>query len=252
MVRTLQGSVPVLIVAGLWELTSRLALIDPEHLPPVSAILRAWADLVFSGHILPHLAATLYRALAGLLLAIVFGVALGVWMARSRPVERFVDPLITLTYPLPKVAIIPLTMLWFGIGHLAKILVVFIGCMMPVIIHTFHGARGADHLLIWSAQAMGAGERAILRKVILPAALPAVLSGIRIALAFSFVIVIGAELVASRAGLGNLILGFGENGVYDYMFATILAVLIVAVLMDRGYLQLMGRALRWYESGESS
>ena len=244
--RAAMGALQVVAVAGLWEATSRLGIIDPEFLPPVTRIVAAWADLALSGHVLPHLAASLYRALTGFLLAVAVGVVLGVWMARSRALEGFCDPLITLTYPLPKVAIIPLTMIWFGIGHFAKTLVVFIGCLMPVVIHAFHGARGTDHVLVWSAQAMGAREREVLRRVVLPAALPSILAGIRIALNFSFVLVIGAELVASRVGLGNLILGFGENGAYDYMFATILAVLIVAVAMDRAYLALMTRALHWH------
>lgn len=246
--RTLGRALPLLAVAGLWETTARSGVVDPDFLPPVTRILAAWADLTFSGAILPHLAASLYRALVGLVLAATVGTICGVWMARWRALEHFLDPLITLTYPLPKVAIIPLTMIWFGIGHLADVIVVFIGCLMPVVIHAFHGTRGADHLLIWSARAMGAGEREVLRRVLLPAALPSLLAGVRIALNFSFVLVIGAELVASRVGLGYLILGFGENGAYDYMFATVLAVLIVAVATDRVYLAFMGGALRWHES----
>ncbi len=241
-------AVPVVAAAALWEATGRSGVIDPEFLPPVTRIVEAWANLTFSGQILPHLVATLYRSFTGFVLAVAAGAVLGVWMARSRPAEGFFEPLVTLTYPLPKVAIIPLTMIWFGIGHFAKILVVFVGCLMPVVIHAFHGARGVDHLLVWSAQAMGAGEREVLRRVVLPAALPSLLAGIRIALNFSFVLVIGAELVASRVGLGHLILGFGENGAYDYMFAAILAVLIVAVAMDRAYLAFMERALWWHGS----
>lgn len=241
--------VPLLIVALLWEGAVRTGIISSDLLPSLVAVWAAFVDLLRSGMLLENLAATLFRALLGLLSGIVVGVLLGVVMAQYRRAESFLNPLVTATYPLPKSTLIPLTIMWFGIGHFSKVLVIFLGCLAPMVIHTYHGARGVDRQLIWSAQSLGTSRQDLLKKIIIPAALPHILTGIRIAIGFSFLIVIGAEMVASRIGVGHLILEYGEGAIYDFMFAVVFTIVALALAVDRGYMLLARRYLRWFEEG---
>ena len=238
---------PLLVFAAAWEALSRGGILDPEVLPPLSVIGEAFMELLRSGMLMSNLVASLYRALLGLLGGVVVGIFLGVIMAQYRRAESFFNPLVTATYPLPKSTLIPLTIMWFGIGHFSKVLVIFLGCLAPMIINTYHGAKGVDHLLIWSAQSLGTSRRDLLKKIIVPAALPQILTGIRIAIGFAFLIVIGAELVASRIGMGHLILEYGEGGIYDFMLATVFTIVVFAFAVDRGYVILARRVLGWFE-----
>src|SRR5262245_33237479 len=172
-------------------------------------------------------------------------------MATSRHAERFFDPLVSLIYPLPKTALVPLTMVWLGVTDKAAILVVFLACLLPMVVNTYHGVRNVDRVPVWSARSLGTPERRLLMRLVIPAALPYIWNGIRIALPVSFIVVISVELVASKAGVGNLISGYGSMGVYDYMFATILAFVAVAFVADRCAVRLGGRALAWHEEREA-
>lgn len=236
---------PLLLLAIAWEAIPRLGLIDPDTLPPLSAVLRAWLQLLRDGDLALNGLSSLQNLTAGLALAIVTGVALGVLMAWYRPVEILVNPLICVLYPLPRSALIPVMILWFGLGAASKIAAVFLGCLLPVVIGAFNGARGVEHVLIWSALAAGARPSEVLWDVIVPAAMPEILAGIRNALALSFILLIAAELLISQRGMGYLISSFGEAGAYDAMFAGVLTVSAVGFFADRLYLLLMGRALRW-------
>jgi NitT/TauT family transport system permease protein len=148
-------------------------------------------------------------------------------------------------YPLPRSALIPVMILWFGLGAASKIAAVFLGCLLPVVIGAFNGARGVEQVLIWSALAAGAKRHQVLWEVVLPAAMPEILAGIRNALALSFILLVAAELLISQRGMGYLISSYGEGGAYDAMFAGVLTVSAVGFFADRLYLLLMGWALRW-------
>ena len=152
-------------------------------------------------------------------------------------------------YPLPKSALIPLLILWFGIGHNSKIFAVFLGCLLPIIISSFNGTRGVQNQLVWSARSLGTGPTRILWKVYFAAALPEIMSGMRIALAMSYTLLISSEFLIARAGLGFLIQKIGEQGDYAGMFAGILIVALIGFGADRLFVHIMGRALRWQEQG---
>jgi ABC-type nitrate/sulfonate/bicarbonate transport system permease component len=166
-------------------------------------------------------------------------------MARFEPVNLILSPLVEVFYPLPKSALIPVCAIWLGFGDGSKILLIFLGCMIPVTIGAFNGARGADQGLVWSARSLGASRLRTLWDVVLPSALPEILGSIRIALAISFVLLVSSELLVSRQGLGYLIGFFGDGGVYDAMFATVLTVSLLGFLADRLYQGVMRRALAW-------
>ena len=145
-------------------------------------------------------------------------------MAWWRPVNAALGPLVEMFYPMPKSALIPVTVLWLGFGDGSKILLIFLGCMLPVTIGAFNGARGSDQALVWSARSMGASRMRMLWDVVVPSALPEMLNGIRTALALAFILLVSSELIVAREGLGYLIGYLGANGTYDAMFAVVLTV----------------------------
>jgi ABC-type nitrate/sulfonate/bicarbonate transport system permease component len=238
---------PLLILALAWEVVAKLNLVDSSALPPLSKIAIAWVDLVRDGELIDNGGASLYRAFAGLALAVAVGAALGMAMARWRLFDVFVNPLVELFYPLPKSALIPVTVLWLGFGDGSKILLIFLGCMIPVTIGAYNGARGSDHALVWSARSMGAGSLRMMWDVIMPSALPELLNGIRTALALAFILLVSSELIVSQKGFGYLIGYLGSTGTYDAMYAVVLTVAFLGFAADRLYQLLMHRLLRWQE-----
>jgi NitT/TauT family transport system permease protein len=236
---------PLLILAFAWEAVARLGLVSSLALPPLSKVMAAWIDLVRDGELIQNGAASLYRAGLGLALAVVIGAALGIAMAWWRSVDVLVGPLVELIYPMPKSALIPVTVLWLGFGDGSKILLIFLGCMLPVTLAAFNGARGAEAVLVWSARSMGAGRLRVLRDVVLPSAMPELLNGIRSALALAFILLVSSELIVAQQGFGYLIGFLGASGAYEGMFAVVLTVAMLGFAADRAYGVLMRRALQW-------
>jgi ABC-type nitrate/sulfonate/bicarbonate transport system permease component len=243
----LDRSLPLIILAVGWELTSRFELVSSSALPPLTEVLASWWSMVLSGELLTNGAASLYRTVAGLGLAIVVGAALGIAMAWWRPVNALLNPLVELFYPVPKSALIPVTVIWLGFGDGSKILLIFMGCMVPITIGAFNGARGSDQALVWSARSMGASRTRMLWDVVVPSAMPELLNGIRTALALSFILLVSSELIVAREGFGYLIGYLGANGSYDAMFAVVLTVAFLGFAADRAYQMLMHRMLLWRE-----
>jgi ABC-type nitrate/sulfonate/bicarbonate transport system permease component len=238
---------PLVILAFAWEITARFNLIDSQALPPLSHVATAWADLIRDGELVDNGAASLYRGGMGLLLAVAVGGGLGLLMARWRLLDVFINPLVELFYPLPKSALIPVTVLWLGFGDGSKILLIFLGCMIPVTIGAYNGARGSEQALVWSARSMGAGRLRLLWDVILPSALPELLNGIRTALALAFILLVSSELIVSQQGFGYLIGYLGSTGAYEGMYAVVLTVAFLGFAADRLYQLLMQWLLQWRE-----
>jgi len=238
---------PLLLLALAWELSARLGLVSTLALPPLSEVLVAWVDLVKSGELVTNAAASLWRAGAGLFLSIVIGATLGILMAWWKPVNVLLSPLVEMFYPMPKSALIPVTVLWLGFGNGSKILLIFLGCMLPVTIGAFNGARSSEQVLVWSARSMGANRLRMLWDVVVPSAMPELLNGVRTALALSFILLVSSELIVAQQGLGYLIGFLGANGTYDAMFAVVLTVAFLGFAADRIYLLVMQRVLRWQE-----
>jgi ABC-type nitrate/sulfonate/bicarbonate transport system permease component len=236
---------PLLLLAFAWEIGARTGLVSTLALPPLSEVLAAWVDLVRDGELVTNGAASLWRAAAGLLLAIGIGGVLGIVMAWWRPVNVLLGPLVEIFYPMPKSALIPVTVLWLGFGNGSKILLILLGCMLPVTIGAFNGARSSEQALVWSARSMGASRLRMLWDVVVPSALPELLNGIRTALALSFILLVSSELIAAQQGFGYLIGFLGASGTYDAMFAVVLTVALLGFIADRIYLLVMHRMLRW-------
>jgi NitT/TauT family transport system permease protein len=232
-------------MAVAWEMTTRMGLVSQLALPPLSQVVLAWMEMLKSGELFANGTSSLWRAGAGLGLAIAVGAALGVAMAWWRPVNAALGPLVEMLYPVPKSALIPVTVLWLGFGDGSKILLICLGCMLPVTLGTFNGARGSDQALVWSARSLGANRLSVLWDVVLPSALPEMLNAIRTALALAFILLVSAELIVAREGLGYLIGYLGANGTYDAMFAVVLTVAFLGFAADRAYQALMQRLLIW-------
>jgi ABC-type nitrate/sulfonate/bicarbonate transport system permease component len=245
--QTLLRYSPLLVLALAWEIGARTGLVSTLALPPLSTVIAAWIELLRDGELVVNGAASLWRAGAGLFLAVVIGAALGIFMAWWRPVNVLLSPLVEMFYPMPKSALIPVTVLWLGFGNGSKILLIFLGCMLPVTIGAFNGARSSEQALVWSARSMGANRLRVLWDVVVPSAMPELLNGIRTALALSFILLVSSELIAAREGFGHLIGFLGASGTYDAMFAVVLTVALLGFVADRAYLILMERMLRWQD-----
>ena len=236
---------PLLLLALIWEGIVQLGLISRDVLPSLSDVASAGWRLAKEGDFWSNGAASLWRGSAGLALAIVIGAVVGILMAWWRGVEAFMGPLVEALYPMPKSALIPVTALWLGFGDGSKILLIFLGCMLPVTLAAYNGARSCEQQLVWSARSLGASRFRVLLDVVLPSALPELLNGIRSALALSFVLLVSSELIVARKGLGYLIGFLGEGGLYDAMFAVVLVVAFLGFFADRIYQAFADRVLAW-------
>ena len=238
---------PLVLLAVAWELVARFELVSTSALPPLTSVFVAWFEMLTSGELLKNASFSLYRASIGLLLALLVGSVLGIAMAWSRSVNAVLGPLVEMLYPMPKTALIPITVIWLGFGDGSKVLLIFLGCMLPVTIGAFNGARGSDQALVWSARSMGANRLRMLWDVVVPSALPELLNGTRTALALAFILMVTSELIVSRNGLGNLIGFLGANGSYEAMYAVVLTVAFLGFGADRIYQLFMRRLLLWRE-----
>ena len=239
---------PFVIFVVVWQLAVDLDLVDRAFLPSFTATVAALWEMTRNGEIVVNLLVSMYRAFGGLVIGSILGVALGLAMATSRRADEFFGPLVATTYSLPKSSLVPLFILWFGIGDVTNILSVVLACLLPVIVSTYHGVKAVPSVMVWSARAMGTPHRLILWRILLPGASLSIFTGIRIALGFCFVLTISAEMIAAKTGIGKLIFLYGENGAYAYMFGGLLAIIIVAYAADRALLAAMNYLLRWHDS----
>jgi ABC-type nitrate/sulfonate/bicarbonate transport system permease component len=245
MKQSLIRYLPLLLLAIAWELVARLELVSTSALPPLSDVVWAGLAMIRDGELISNGASSLYRAGAGLGLAILIGGMIGIAMAWWKPVNVLVAPLVEVFYPLPKSALIPVTVIWLGFGDGSKILLIFLGCMLPVTIGAFNGARSSEQALVWSARSMGASRLRMLWDVVVPSAMPELLNGIRTALALSFILLVSSELIVAQKGFGHLIGSLGANGSYDAMYAVVLTVAFLGFAADRLYLLITKRTLAW-------
>ena len=238
---------PLLLLLISWVIISRFGLVSPDMLPAVEEVAIKWWQMLLHDDLVVHAAFSLMRAASGLGLAILVGIGLGILIAKSKWMELLLQPMLTFLYPLPKSALIPVIIIWLGFGHSAQITVIFLGCLLPVLLSSVNGARGVETTLIWSSQSLGTTRWGMLRHVIFRAALPEILSGIRISLAISFVLLISAEMVGARKGMGFLIAFLGDSGEYPGMFGVAFMVIFFGFATDRFYLWMMRYLLRYRE-----
>ncbi|QDM20782.1 ABC transporter permease [Tardiphaga sp. vice154] len=239
---------PLLLVAAVWEAATQGGLVRPIFLPPLSSVIASFPDLVRSGEIVEPLLVSMYRAAAGLAIAMIAGVSLGFMMARIRWIKWLFEPLIALSFPSPKVAFLPIFILWFGIDHLSKIALVVSTCIFPFIIAAEAGARTVPRVQLWAADMMGTSRMTTLWKIILPASLPSLMSGMRIAVPFALVSTFTAEMIAGGGGLGGGLVYAQRFFETITVFALLLVMIVIGYLIDLLVLGLRHRVLRWHQA----
>jgi ABC-type nitrate/sulfonate/bicarbonate transport system permease component len=247
LLHSLGRAYPLLLLALLWEGAARFGLVHAIFLPPLSRVLLRLYELTTAGELFEPLLVSLYRAAAGLALSVAAGVALGLLMARFRLVEWLLNPVLVIGFPAPKVAFLPIFILWFGIDHLSKIALVTAFCVFPIIIAAHAGSARVPRAQIWAARAMGASSLATLWLIVLPASLPSLLSGLRVAVPYALVSAFTAEMIAGGGGLGGDLVYAQRNFETATVFAILIVMLVVGYLVDHGTLLLRRRILRWHE-----
>jgi ABC-type nitrate/sulfonate/bicarbonate transport system permease component len=245
--RTLVAAYPLLLVAAVWEAAARLGYVRPVFLPPLSTVIAQFVPLAQAGDLLAPLLISLYRTGVGLAIAIVVGVVVGFLMARVRFVRWLLDPLIAFSFPSPKVAFLPVFILWFGIDHLSKIALVAFTCVFPFIVAAYAGATTVPTNQLWAARAMGTGNLGLLRRVILPASMPSLMSGVRVGVPYALVSTFSAEMIAGGGGLGGEMVLAQRYFETPTVFVYLLIMLATGYLIDFGVLRLREHVLRWHE-----
>jgi ABC-type nitrate/sulfonate/bicarbonate transport system permease component len=238
--------VPLLLLAAAWQTASVSRLLPASVLPSFWDVAASLGAMMRSGELITHTLASFARAGGGFFLAVGIGIALGLLMARIRIVERALEPILLLIYPVPKPAMIPLFMVWLGIGNASKVAVIALACLLPIVNSTFNGVRSVDQTLIWSAQARGTSSRRLLWRVVLPAALPQIATGVRTAIAIAIIVMVSSEFIASESGLGYLIFSYGGVGADDAMLAVVIYLATLGFLVDRCYLAGLQHLIAWH------
>ena len=240
---------PLLLVLAAWEAVARAGLIRPLFLPTITAVMEQFWILLLDGEIVTPLLVSLYRAFAGLALAVVFGVLAGLLMARFKWANWTLDPLVSLGFPAPKIAFVPIFILWFGIDHLSKILLVAFTCVFPMIVATYHGAIAVSRTVIWSAEAMGTPERKLLYRIIFPAAQPYIFSGVRVTVPVALIIAFTAEMIAGGGGVGAALMFAQRFFQTPTVFVYILVMLATGFILDLVMLRLRHWLIPWDDEG---
>jgi ABC-type nitrate/sulfonate/bicarbonate transport system permease component len=242
------GLPPLLACAGLlvaWELASYASAIS--GLPPAHVALREVPGILTDKQSLLDILASIRRMVTGFALALAFAVPVGLMMGRSRLVAAFFNPLLMIIYPVPKAALMPLIMLWLGVGDASKTLVIFLGVSLPVIYHAFQGARAVEEKMLWSAAAMGLDARARLFRVVFPAALPEIMVGVRTGLVLALITMVTSEMIARKQGVGDLLFNALAMAQYETVYATIIIIGMLGFLVDALFERLRARVVAWAE-----
>ena len=240
---------PYVTIAALllaWELAARLEIVIAFLLPPLSIVLTRIGSDIMSGQLPLDVAITLYRTVLAFGLAAVIGVTLGILISRVSWIRWFFDPMISIGLPMPKIALLPIFMLWFGLFDLSKILMVAFSASFQIVIATWSATQAVEKELIWSAQSLGASRREILRQVILPAAMPQILTGLQIAVPICLIVVLITEMIMGGQGLGDSMLRSARYVDSPGVFAGIVEIGVLGFCVIKSMEYVRGKLLFWH------
>src|SRR6202165_792705 len=241
---------PLLACFGLlaiWQVAA--LLLNNDSFPTAIEAIRAIPSILGDKESLINILASLRRMVVGFSLAVIVSIPLGLMMGRSRVVASFFNPLLMVTYPVPKAALMPIIMLWLGVGDIAKMLVIFLGVSLPVIYHSFQGAKAVEEKMLWSGAAMGLWAPQRMIRIVLPAALPEILTGCRTGLVLALITMVTSEMIARQSGAGNILFNSLDMGQYDTVYAMIIIIGAMGIGLDAAFERLRGRLVRWSEPG---
>jgi len=230
----------------VWEAVARSGTVTAYMLPgPAAVFERIGADAI-AGDLWINMALTLYRAFAGFAIAAVVGIALGFAMARNRIANWFFDPIISVGFPMPKIAFLPIVILWLGLFDVTKVTMVALDAVFPVITATLAGIAGVERELIWSARNMGANPREVLHQVVWPAALPQIMTGLQVALPIALIVAVVTEMVMGGYGLGGAMMTAWRFANSAGVFAGIVEIAAVGYVVVKGMALVRHRLLLWH------
>ena len=236
-------SIPLLLL--IWQVAVASGLVESRLLPSPGSVWTALATEVGNGTLIYHAGVTVSRALAGFLLAALVGIPFAGAMARSALVRNLFEPIFFLGYPIPKIALFPVFTYIFGIGTPSKIAFTFLECLYPIVVTCYFGFRAVQTRLIWSAQNCGASRSTILRRVILPATMPSIFSGLRVALPVAIIVVVITEMIGDSIGLGYYITIWSTRFTFANVYAAIIVIGLCGLVLDQALLVLRHRAVYW-------
>lgn len=242
----LWGVLLPLSVIALWEFVTRERLVSAFLLPPFSRVAeRLWTDFA-SGELLALAGQSFARLVISYVIAVFLGVLLGILMARIRFIRWVLDPLLSIGLPAPKIAFLPIFVLWFGVFDKPKIIMTIVACIFPVIAGTWSGTQGVDKYLVWSAQNLGASRRELLTQVIFPAALPSILTAMQVALPIAFIVVVVTEMLTGGDGLGGSMIEAAKLADATGVFANLIVIGLMGFALLGGLQVTRRKILRWH------
>ncbi len=245
--RLAAGWLPVVALLAVWEVFSRSGAVTPFMLPSLSSVLQRIVSDAGSGELLINVGLTLYRALIGFLAASVCGVMLGLLIARVSFIRWFFDPIISVAFPMPKIAFLPIFILWFGFFDLSKIWMVVFNTVFPVVTATIVAIQGVEREILWSARSLGTSERRLLWQIMLPAGLPQILTGLQIALPIALIVEIVTEMSMGGYGIGGAMLQASRFADSRGVFAGIIVTAVVGYALVKGMALVRRRLLLWHQ-----
>jgi len=237
----------IIVLAAAWEWFARSGAVTPFMLPRLSLVLeRIWSDLL-TGDLLMNTGVTVYRAMAGFAIAAVAGIVLGMAISRGRLAHWFFDPIISVGFPMPKIAFLPVVILWLGVYDVSKISMVVLDAIFPVVTATVIGIRGVERELIWSARNMGASERELLWQIAVPAALPQIITGLQVALPIALIVAVVTEMLMGGYGLGGAMMTASRFADSRGVFAGIVEIAVVGYVLVKAMTIVRRRLLLWHQ-----
>lgn len=245
LIQRTPGIILIIVLLALWQFAVTARLIDTPSFPKVTDIFSRWAEMMVSGDMLEALVPTLRRVAVGYVVAVGLAVPLGAMMGSNRFFFNLFEPVTELLRPIPSAAYVPVAILLLGVGDSMKVTVIAVACFFPVLLNTYGGVRGCDRILIDTGRTFGYGSMARLRKVVLPSALPDILTGMRISLGIGLIVTIIAEMLGGNDGMGYLILNSQRVFRIPEMFAAIFMLGAVGYLLNLAFVRVESYVLRW-------
>ena len=237
--------VSILCLLAVWELICQSGVVSSLFLPAPTAIISALLQMIADGEIGVSLAASLYRILAGFFIGSLIGLAVGLVTGTSALMDKIGTPIVNAIYPIPKIALLPLFILWLGIGELSKVTIIALGVFFPVAMNTYSGVKNVDTLLLKVAASFNASWWMTMKSVVLPNALPMIFAGLRLAAGTSLLLLVAAEMIAAQVGIGALILHYGDLMITDRLMAGVIVLSLLGLVFNLILQFLERKAIPW-------
>ncbi len=237
--------VSILCLLAIWELICQSGVVSSLFLPAPTSIISALLQMIADGEIGVSLAASLYRILAGFFIGSFVGLAVGLVTGTSALMDKIGTPIVNAIYPIPKIALLPLFILWLGIGELSKVTIIALGVFFPVAMNTYSGVKNVDTLLLKVAASFNASWWMTMKSVVLPNALPMIFAGLRLAAGTSLLLLVAAEMIAAQVGIGALILHYGDLMITDRLMAGVIVLSLLGLVFNLILQFLERKAIPW-------